>query len=1056
LRSYIESYDQAISFKYDCYAAWSNRGAILCDQLEKYEAAILSFDQALSFNPDKYEIWYNRGVALRNLEKYEEEIKSYDRAIYFKHDYHEVWSSRGIALGNLGRYKEAVESYDWAIYFKHDDYKAWSNRGSYLRILGRYEEAIESCNQAISFKYDCHEALLNRGIIFGDLGRYEEEIESCDQAISFKYDFHEAWSERGSALNNLGRYEEAIKSYEQAISFKYDFHEAWSDRGLTLNNLGRYEEAIKSYEQAIHFKYDYHEAWSSWGLTLDNLGQYEEAIKSYEQAISFKHNYYEAWSNRGFALYKLGCYENAIKSCEQAIFFKRDYYEAWFKRGLSMDELGRYEEAIKSYNQAIYFKHDYYEAWFNRGIILCDKMKRYKDALLSFDQAISINPDDHHGWLNRGVPLHNSGKYEEELKNYETGLSHLQPTTHHEGWALLHQRIGVFHYRTGQNNFDKFRLNSRFNYKKALAAFKEAETTVSEFPELHLELIQDFLKVYSALREPKAASSCLEQGQELLKQLLNNQTPQQRRKLLARFNNFRQLEVDILLQQQQTIPALEAAELCKNLCLERLLSALQENIVSPSFAQIQTLLQPHSAIIYWHLSPSALSTFILQPGDKEPTVFYSYDLAELQTWIAQWDKINTVATNPNATNAKKKTIDTPLAPAFATLDWPKLQQILEISKITKHLQKTLGITNLTLIPHKDLHRLPLHQFFTQPVTYLPSLQIALNLRQKAPTDPALIVDLIQPPQGSELSNAEVEIVAIKAVFPKGRLLPSSNTTKPEFLEFIGAVGRGNTRKDPHPSPLPRRERGQETSLDNPSFLLGTAQKQENSLDVADSLPSTPAPLLPSWEKGLGDEGKPSSPLTSSPPAIPRRILHFTGHSQHFARRPQESCLYLNNNETITCPDLATSNLTPYHIVILSACQTSIANHQSLHDEYIGLVSACLSGGASYTISALWNVEDRASSPLFIYFYQQLAQNIPAPQALHNASQWLRYVTNAELSQFYTQLSQHPRLSHQDDILEKIRIIILALQEFKPTDRPYQDPYYWAAFTISGAAPNLKN
>jgi CHAT domain-containing protein len=575
------------------------------------------------------------------------------------------------------------------------------------------------------------------------------------------------------------------------------------------------------------------------------------------------------------------------------------------------------------------------------------------------------------------------------------------------------------------------------------------------------------MKVYSALREPEQANSRREQGQELLKQLLNNKSPLQRRKLLAKFNSFRQLEVDVLLQNQQPILALEAAELCKNLCLESLLNALQENIVSPSFAQIQTLLQPHNAIIYWHLSPSALSTFILQPGDNEPTVFCSYDLVELQNWITQWDKINTVATTPNAANTKKKTTNEELPLAFATLDWLKLQQILEIDKITQHLQQQPGITNLTLIPHKDLHRLPLHQFFAQPVTYLPSLQIALNLRQKAPTDPAPIVDLIQPPQGSELSNADVEIVVIKALFPDGRLLPSSNTTKPEFLEFIGAVGRENTMKDPHPSPLPRRERGQETSPENSSSFVATTeikQKPEISMNTQDPLPSTPAPLLPTWEKGLGDEGNPSSPLNSIPPRTPQRILHFTGHSQHFARRPQESCLYLNNNETITCPDLATSNLTPYHLIILSACQTSIANHQSLHDEYIGLVSACLSGGASYTISALWEVKDQASSPLFIYFYQQLTQNIPAPQALHNASQWLRYVTNDELSHFYAQLSQHPKLSHQVEVLEKIPFIILALQELKPTDRgasseknrPYQDPYYWAAFTISGAAPILKN
>jgi CHAT domain-containing protein len=226
-------------------------------------------------------------------------------------------------------------------------------------------------------------------------------------------------------------------------------------------------------------------------------------------------------------------------------------------------------------------------------------------------------------------------------------------------------------------------------------------------------------------------------------------------------------------------------------------------------------------------------------------------------------------------------------------------------------------------------------------------------------------------------------------------LPSSNTTKQEFLEFIGNVGQGNTGKDPHPSPLPRRERGQETS---------------------------------------------------------QRILH-TGHSQHFARRPQESCLYLNNNQTITCPDLATSNLTPYHLIVLSTCQTSIANHQTLNDEYIGLVSACLSGGASYTISSLWSIKDRASSPFFIHFYQQLAQHIPVPQALYHSSQWLRTITNQELSEFYQSLQQHPALDKA--IRHKIDKIIAKLQQEVAATRPFQDPYYWAAFTVSGAVPELK-
>jgi tetratricopeptide (TPR) repeat protein len=619
------------------------------------------------------------------------------------------------------------------------------------------------------------------------------------------------------------------------------------------------EEVLGAAKTTVQdFSSDDAEEWFDRGNSLAMEGRFEEAIESYDRAIIFRLNNddYEAWHGRGIALVHLGRYEEAITSYCFVVHIKPDYHEAWYGLGSALCNLDKYEKAIEFFRKAITIKTDYHEVWHGKGAAL-GALRRYIEAIECFCRAVSIKSDYHESWHGRGSALSDLGKYEEAITIYQRGLSHIKLTTHPEGWGKLYCGLGRLHYRKGQNNFDKFRLDSRVYYRQSLTAFQEAETTLTQFPEIHLELTQDFMKVYSALREPEKANSYREQGRELLKQLLNNQPPQQRRKLLAKFNSFRQLEVDILLQQNQPIQALEAAELCKNLCLESLLSALQENIVSPSFTQIQTLLQPHAAIIYWHLSPSALSTFILQPGDKEPTVFYSYDLVELQTWIAQWDKINTVATNPNAANTKKKTIDPPLAPAFATLDWPKLQQILEISKITQHLQQTPGITSLTLIPHKDLHRLPLHQFFTQPVTYLPSLQIALNLRQKAPTDPALIVDLIQPPQGSELSSADVEIIAIKVLCPKGRVLASSKTTKPKFLEFIGAVEQrreaGEIMGNPHPSPLPRRERGQDTPLKNPSSLLAAGQQQENFPDVPDSLPITPAPLLPTWEgwKSMG-------------------------------------------------------------------------------------------------------------------------------------------------------------------------------------------------------------
>jgi tetratricopeptide (TPR) repeat protein/CHAT domain-containing protein len=897
----------------------------------------------------------------------------------------QAWSiQRGIKEGELAVWLRGVEL---------DEF--WRGRLELLVKLRRgdlslvAEEILGTAKTTVQgFSSDDAEEWFDRGNSLFKEGRYEEAITSFDKAIEHKPDYHVAWCGRGVSLFSLGRYEETIINYDKAIEHKPDYHVAWNNRGISLFSLGRYEEAIINYEKAIEYKPDYHEAWYSSGISLFSLGRYEKAIASYEKAIEHKPDFHEAWYNRGSSLSDLGRYEKAIASYEKAIEHKPDFHQAWNNCGISLSALGRDEKAIASYEKAIEHKPDFHQAWFNQGNSLF-YLGRYEEAIINYEKAIEHKPDFHEAWDNRGIYLCNLRRYEEAIINYQQGLRHLQPTTHPEGWGVLHRGLGRLHYARGQNNFDKFRLDSRVYYHQALAAFQEAATTLPKFPELYLELIQDFMKVYSALREPEKANSYCEQGRELFKQLLNNQAPLQRRKLLAKFNSFRQLEVDILLQQQQPIPALEAAELCKNLCLESLLCALEENIVSPSFAQIQTLLQPHSAIVYWHFSPSALSTFILQPGDQEPQVFYSNNLTELQNWITQWDKINTVADTPDTTNSKKKNTDTPLGPEFTKIDWPQLQQILEIDKIHQHLAQIPGITNLILIPHKDLHRLPLHQFFNYPVTYLPSLQIALNLQQKGPSTPTLTVDLIEQPQGSDLPNAVVEIATIRALLPKGRLLKNAHTSKPEFLEFIGkAEDQGNTAKDPHPS------------------------------------------------------------LSS------QRILHFTGHGQHFARRPQESCLYLNNNETITCPDLATSNLKPYHLIVLSACQTSIVHHQKLSDEYIGLVSACLSGGASYTISTLWEIADPASSHFFIYFYQQLAQNIPAPQALHNASQWLRNVTNAQLSEFYAQLQQHPKLSHQalELVLEKIRVISLKHQTLNPTDRPYQDPYYWAAFTISGIAP----
>jgi AAA ATPase domain len=82
------------------------------------------------------------------------------------------------------------------------------------------------------------------------------------------------------------------------------------------------------------------------------------------------------------------------------------------------------------------------------------------------------------------------------------------------------------------------------------------------------------------------------------------------------------------------------------------------------------------------------------------------------------------------------------------------------------------------------------------------------------------------------------------------------TTCRRYIQEV--LERMDANEDPLPSPLPRRERGQETTLNDPN---------------PEASRNAPAPLLPTWEKGLGDEGislsssEPPSPIAPLPQKI---------------------------------------------------------------------------------------------------------------------------------------------------------------------------------------------
>ncbi|BAY12081.1 CHAT domain-containing protein [Calothrix sp. NIES-2098] len=606
----------------------------------------------------------------------------------------------------------------------------------------------------------------NEQFISGD---FVGAIASYDNALKFKPDFYEAWISRGVALDNLGQFESAIASYDNALKFKPDYHEAWYNRGVALGNLGQFESAIASYDNALKFKPDFYKAWINRGVALDNLGQFESAIASYDNALKFKPDFYKAWINRGVALDNLGQFESAIASYDNALKFKPDFYEAWINRGVALVNLGQFESAIASYDNALKFKPDYHEAWYNRGNAAGNSVSC--DQLLAFSSTIATQN-----------PQLNQRGYEGRVASYEEGLKYCQQNTHPEGWGILHQAIGNAHYFRGRGD-----SHPRSYWYKAVKSYNEALKTLTaeDFPELHLEVLRYLIRVQLNLGEKAKAEELQRRGKDVLRRLLDEcKSPAKKQQLALKLAGFQQFTVDLAVQSGDWCAALELAEQGKNACLSWLLDGWSDE--SPKWVEMKELLNPNTAIVYWHLSPAALHTFILKHNTPSPLVLGetllnpTQRLRDFENWVKTWnEKYADYRKGKDKQSAEAETWRDKLPAMLNELD-----KILDINAVVSQIS---DITQLILIPHRDLHRFPLHALFPPEFTisYLPSAQIGINLQKLRQTNlgtihelPLLSVEYPNSKDLPQLPHAVLESAVITQLFnnPKTQEIPGEDAT----------------------------------------------------------------------------------------------------------------------------------------------------------------------------------------------------------------------------------------------------------------------------------------
>jgi CHAT domain-containing protein len=146
-------------------------------------------------------------------------------------------------------------------------------------------------------------------------------------------------------------------------------------------------------------------------------------------------------------------------------------------------------------------------------------------------------------------------------------------------------------------------------------------------------------------------------------------------------------------------------------------------------------------------------------------------------------------------------------------------------------------------------------------------------------------------------------------------------------------------------------------------------------------------------------------------------------------------------------------------VVLSACETGLIGMQQSPDEFVGLPAGFLQAGSPVVVSSLWAVDDLSTALLMEDFYRRhVRQGQGVAAALRGAQRWLRDCPRDELLAWVTAArdaaAAQVRAGDRDARASWARLDgwrEALLEDYGPGDRPFANPYHWAAFTVTGAA-----
>jgi CHAT domain-containing protein/tetratricopeptide (TPR) repeat protein len=937
----------------------------------------------------------------------------------------------GILYENTGKNSKALEAFQVALvsFQKSGDRvnegEATNRIGMIFYAQGRYLEALDQFNRSLLIAQEMGNqpaedaAFDNLGAVYKATGRLSEAENSFGQALLIEQQINDLPGEYFT-LNNMGtiyqqegKYSEALGAYKESISVARQLGDKQSE-GMALTNIaslereqGNYDDSIGTYLQALSIAQDLGDISTEsvirkgMGNVHLELGQYDQASEQFQEALSLarevgaRDTEGDIIKDMGSVFMLQGQYALALDSYQQALVIKRQLGD---KQGeaQTLNDIGvlyrfqaRYAKALEVYRQALDLKIDI-------GDRAGEANTLNNIGVVFVEQA---QPSEAIDYYLQALPIRrevkdqtgeadtltNLGSAYSDLGNYEEALKDLQQ-------ALIIRRD------TGDLSGESVTLDNigsvyskQTNYAEAITYHRQSLTIERKLGDRlgEGETLLSIASNEAAQKQYAEAIDTYEQAAAILEELRRgsgNDTA--RSSFISQYSLLYDNLIDLYLRQDQIAKAFLVSERGR---ARAFLDGLATGYVELNDNAAESLYNQEQET--YAIRQAAQDALIKAKTQNLPD---QQLISDLEAQLVQAEKDHQAALDTIAARGDQLAQIVP--GRSAVLDLGQVQALLDNQ--TTLLSYWVGddeilvfvLTHSTYIAaalpvtRADLHA-QIQAFRSFDNTEIPYPPSAIELYR----------ELIEPVK-SYLKTPHLAIV------PHGEL---------HYLPFAALTDGSCYLIDdfaitylPSASAWKFIQTKSDLATTNPLILGNPTSDQANlqPLRFAENEARTVAGLYQT-QPLLGRYATETAVRDRTAQAS---ILHLAAHGHYNPDNPLFSTIYLapdgRNDGQLQVEEIYGLKLTNTNLVVLSACESQ-KGKLNAGDELVGLTRAFFFAGTPSVIASQWNVNDQVTQLLMEKFYSHWNAGMSKAQALQQAQ---------------IEIRQH-----------------------------YPNPYYWAAFELSG-------